>query len=305
MLNMNRKFEEWTSMNKKNFLALSLAGAVVLSGCTGGDATDETAVVDVGGYTVTEGEFVSELKDKHGANVLREMVQRRILLQEASALNITEEEITEELETIKEQFGVVEDQELVDLLQMTFQLPINSIEEFKEEYITPQLVLQRLASEGVEVTEEEMEQYFQENQDELIEVRASHILVEDEETANEILSRLQAGEDFATLAEEHSIDPGSAARGGDLGYFGKGQMVPEFEQRAFEQAEGEISEPVESQFGFHIIKTVNKKVTFEALRDDIENKLLQEKARPFEEVLQELFENANINVRDPQFKDLF
>jgi foldase protein PrsA len=99
----------------------------------------------------------------------------------------------------------------------------------------------------------------------VVEVNASHILVKEEELALEIKAKLDAGEDFATLVTEYSTDTGSVAAGGSLGYFTRGVMVPEFEAVAFSQPVGTISDPVASQFGFHIIKvedikTVNQMV---------------------------------------------
>jgi len=87
-------------------------------------------------------------------------------------------------------------------------------------------------------------------------VWARHILVKDEATAQAVEARLAKGEDFATVAKEVSIDTGSAAKGGDLGWFGKGAMVAEFEAAAFSQKVGEIGPPVKSQFGYHIIQVL-------------------------------------------------
>ena len=113
-------------------------------------------------------------------------------------------------------------------------------------------------------------------------VRASHILISTEsredaearETASEILSQLREGADFAELAKEHSDDPGSGTQGGDLGFFGRGQMVPEFERTAFSLEPDAISDLVKTQFGYHIIKVTEapkidrKKVAEEQLREE-------------------------------------
>jgi parvulin-like peptidyl-prolyl isomerase len=111
-------------------------------------------------------------------------------------------------------------------------------------------------------------------------VRASHILIksdEDDEAArreaNDIYEELRAGADFATLAKEKSADPGSAAKGGDLGWFGKGQMVPEFEKASFEGRLNVIQRPVKSNFGYHIIKVTgktNEKIVVESIVNKIE-----------------------------------
>ena len=87
-------------------------------------------------------------------------------------------------------------------------------------------------------------------------VWARHILVETEDEAKTIEARLKKGEDFAELAKELSKDTGSGANGGDLGWFGRGAMVPEFEKVAFALEVGEISEPIQSQFGYHIIQAL-------------------------------------------------
>ena len=89
-------------------------------------------------------------------------------------------------------------------------------------------------------------------------VRASHILVTKEDDANRIKKRISDGEDFAAVASRSSSCP-SKKNGGDLGWFGKGQMVPEFEQAAFAAEQGAVIGPVKTQFGYHVIKVTGKK----------------------------------------------
>jgi len=105
------------------------------------------------------------------------------------------------------------------------------------------------------------------------EVRARHILVENEDEAKAILDQIKGGGDFAALAKEKSKDPG-AADGGDLGYFTKDQMVPEFADVAFKMYPGQLSNPVKTQFGWHIIKVEDKRTKqppeFEKVKDQIE-----------------------------------
>jgi peptidyl-prolyl cis-trans isomerase C len=106
------------------------------------------------------------------------------------------------------------------------------------------------------------------------EVHARHILVPTEDEAKAILVQLKGGADFATLAKEKSKDPG-AADGGDLGYFTKEQMVPEFAAVAFKLDKGQLSDPVKTQFGWHVIKVEDKRVkptpTFDQVKGQIEN----------------------------------
>ena len=105
------------------------------------------------------------------------------------------------------------------------------------------------------------------------EVRARHILVDGEDEAKAILEQLKGGADFAKLAKEKSKDPG-AAEGGDLGYFTKDQMVPEFADVAFKMYPGQLSNPVKTQFGWHIIKVEDKRTKqapeFDKVKDQIE-----------------------------------
>lgn len=136
------------------------------------------------------------------------------------------------------------------------------------------------------------------------EVHARHILVETKEEADAIEAELKAGGDFATIAKEKSIDPGSGANGGDLGFFGKGMMVPEFETAAFALANpGDVSEPVQSQFGWHIIKLEEKRQSqppaFEQVAPQVQQQVLM---RAFNEKVEELMSGVTIDITDPALK---
>jgi peptidyl-prolyl cis-trans isomerase C len=111
------------------------------------------------------------------------------------------------------------------------------------------------------------------------EVRARHILVASEAEAKAVLAEVNKGTDFAELAKQKSKDPGAAAEGGDLGWFGKGQMVPEFAETAFKLDKGQVSDPVKTQFGWHIIKVEDKRTKpvpeFDKVKDQIETYVMR------------------------------
>lgn len=137
--------------------------------------------------------------------------------------------------------------------------------------------------ENIKVDDEEVQKYYDEHGHEFLseeEVGASHILVEDEATAQDVMKRLDAGESFEALAKEVSTCP-SSENGGNLGHFGRGRMVPEFEDAAFALAEGEISQPVQTQFGYHIIKLDHRhdarKFELDEVKDQIQQNLVNSK----------------------------
>jgi len=132
-------------------------------------------------------------------------------------------------------------------------------------------------------------------------VQASHILVDTEEKANEVSKKIEEGSDFADLAKEYSSCP-SKENGGDLGFFEKGKMVPEFENVAFEMDVEQISGVVKTQFGFHIIKVTGKKeastMSFEDVAGQIEhNLLLQKQQAVYMEKIENLKETYKVDVK--------
>ena len=134
------------------------------------------------------------------------------------------------------------------------------------------------------------------------EVRARHILVKTEEEAKDLVSKLRAGGDFNELAKKSSDGP-SAHTGGDLGYFSRGQMVKPFEEAAFALEPGQISDPVKSEFGWHVIKVEDKRnrpaPSFDEVKDQIMTSLVQSQLK---DVVQKLRAAAKIEVLDPDLK---
>lgn len=137
---------------------------------------------------------------------------------------------------------------------------------------------------GIRVTVEEAKKFYDENSEQFQgeeTVNASHILVADEETANNLLEQIKSGAiTFEDAAKAHSTCP-SGQEGGCLGDFGRGQMVPEFDQACFTMEVGELCGPVQTQFGYHLIRLNSKNaaapVPFDTIKDDIIRKLTQDK----------------------------
>ena len=134
------------------------------------------------------------------------------------------------------------------------------------------------------------------------ELHASHILVKTEEEAKAVKAELDGGADFATIAKEKSIDPG-AANGGDLGFFSKGMMVGPFEDAAFALTVGQVSEPVQSQFGWHVIKLLETREstvpTFEEAAQQLQQQLLM---TTFNDIINDLMEGVEVDIPDATLK---
>ena len=153
------------------------------------------------------------------------------------------------------------------------------------------------ASEDAEVTDEDVQAFYDDNQDQFTQNCAAHILVEDEATATDLKAQLDAGADFATLAEENSTDTGSAAQGGDLGCQAPGTFVPEFETAIDEAEEGEVTDPVQTEFGFHLILVNSKGVQpFEDVEEQIRTQLETPAEDPLNAFLAEALGDAEVEV---------
>jgi parvulin-like peptidyl-prolyl isomerase len=177
------------------------------------------------------------------------------------------------------------------------------LDDFKKITLVTELFEKEIMSKA-NTSDQELKDYYDKHKEEFtptIQIKASHILVKTEDEAKKVLERIKKGEKFGDIAKAVSIDPGSAKNGGDLGFFSKGQMVPEFEKAAANLNVNDISVPVKTQFGYHIIKVTDKKkgapIEFDKIRDMISQKLSGEKQKgAFEQYLTELKKNYKVEI---------
>jgi parvulin-like peptidyl-prolyl isomerase len=221
---------------------------------------------------------------------LDQLIDRRLVLNEAGKRGIgpTAEEIEQRFAQFKANFG------LGDTLPSG--MDTESMKKNIADDATISQYFNQVVVDSIEVTGAELEGYYRDNPalfDGKNRVRASHILLmvpqgapaatkdEIRSRALGILAQAKKGEDFAELARKYSEDTSSGAAGGDLNWFMRGQMVPEFDRVVFSLNEGEIGELVETQFGFHIIKVTEtgKPLAFAEIRSDLERMLRSQKAQ--------------------------
>lgn len=235
-------------------------------------------------------------------NILEQLIVQKLILDQAFHLNITadEEMIAQQMESAK---------------QFLPDADMDQLEKLLKDDLIVQQTIQETVIANLAVSDEETQSYYDgrlEQFQEQEQVQASHIIVIVEPEADQatkdtarqkiddILAKATAGEDFAELAKEFSEGP-SKDSGGDLGFFSRGQMVPEFEEVAFAMNEGDISGIVETQFGYHIIKVTGKKperqIPFEEVEGQIRQSLLDEKINVgVTEWIDELRSNATIEM---------
>ncbi|WP_407271243.1 peptidylprolyl isomerase [Radiobacillus sp. PE A8.2] len=256
------------SLNKSSiFWILGIVLAVLLLVAVFFQKDETSAVATINGEEITDVELNEVLVKQYGTDTLDGLISQKVVKMEIenAGIEVTEEEIDLELEEYIAYYG---GEEAFHTDLDSSGVTVEDIEEDIEIYIATNKIL----ADRFTITDDEMLTYFEENQDSFAQaeqVQASHILVEDEATANEVIEKLNAGEDFAELALEYSTDTTTSETGGDLGLFGAGEMVQAFEDAVFAMEIGEISEPVETEYGFHVIKLVDKVEATEANFDDV------------------------------------
>ncbi|PZD96079.1 peptidylprolyl isomerase [Paenibacillus sambharensis] len=262
-------------------LAVMLAGALIqppFASSAEEKAGDSATVATVNGVAIKKQDLYNKLVEQESTkSLLNNMISEELIRQELEGAGVTasEEEINAELDKIKQNFPTEEE------FQMALDQNNLTLEALKEQ-IETQVKIDNLLSAKVQVTDAQVQEHFEANKSsyDLPErVKASHILVETREQADDLLAQLEGGADFAALAAKHSLDQNSAPQGGELDYFPRGVMDPGFEEMAFNLPVGSM-DIAESSYGFHIIHVTDhqqpKEATLEDNKDQIREQLEME-----------------------------
>lgn len=257
------------------------------------------AIATVNGEKITKEEVYQKLAAQSGKALVDSMIEEKLINQEAKKANVkaAPDEVKAEVDKIKTRFG--SEMEYQAALAQAGMTP----EELAERVGT-QVLMKKILAPKVQdkVTDEKAREYFDKNKAEFekpAQVKASHILVKTEDEAKAILAEIKNGGDFAALAKAKSTDP-SGQNGGDLGFFSAGDMVKPFSDAAFAMNVGQVSDIVQSDFGFHIIKVTDKKAAVEAKFEEHkaqikDNLLNQELSTLIPTWLEEIKAKANIS----------
>jgi peptidyl-prolyl cis-trans isomerase C len=265
-----------------------------VAGCTSKKGSDSLVLAKAGKAEITKEDFIRELNrvpewargnfqtDEGKKQFLDELIKKELIYQDAKKKGLERDE----------KFKA-------------------EVEEFQKMTLIKS-VLEKEVEEKAKLDPKEVRDFYDRHPDEFkvgLEVRASHILVDGEEDAKNLLQRIQQGESFSSLAKEFSKDKDSAKNGGDMGFFGRGRMVPEFERVTFSLKIGEVSNPVKTRFGYHIIKVTDRKEgrvgDFEEVKNAIARRLAIEKQRDlFESYIEKLKKEYKTEIYEAELKGL-
>lgn len=280
------------TITKTKCIAVTLC-AITLLGCQGTSGAksegkkEGQVLAEVNGSTITTGDFDREVKNlpeylramadtpQGRKEMLDTMVIRELILQKAA------------------KDGIDKGPEFADKLQ-----------ELKKRLIVETFLKKKVETDA-QVSDADLKKFYDQNIEKFKtgdQIRASHILVKTEQEAKDIQAQIKAGAKFEDLAKKYSVDS-SSAKGGDLGWFGKGSMVPAFEKAALALKEGQVSDIVKSDFGYHIIKLTGKRTAgtrpFDEVKAQIKAAIMPSKQQEiFLKIKDELKKSAKITVKD-------
>jgi len=272
-------------MKKIAIAAITATSVLALSACSGGDSE---VVAETKAGNITKEDLYQTLKDNAGADALNMLVQQKVL---DDKYDVSDKEVDKKLNEYKKSMG--------DQLN---QLIDQKGEKFVKEQIKYELLMQKAAKDNIKVTDDDVKEYYDGLKGK---IHLSHILVKEKKTAEEVEKKLKKGEKFEDLAKEYSTD-GTAEKGGDLGWVGKDDnMDKDFVKAAFALKTDEISGPVKSQFGYHIIKKDEERGKYEDMKKELKKEVQEQKQNDqteLQSVIDKLVKDADLKVKDKELK---
>lgn len=290
-------------MRKRNILLLALP--ILLAGCgnanqTKGNSNNEI-IATVDGENINYSDYIQDMDflslymsaQQNMKNPVTDLlVESKVIENDMKKNNVkvTKKGIDKEYNQIIEDFGGKENFEKTLKNYNITEEQIKRQAERKAAYTA----YEEWFAKQNQPTEEEIKKHYDGNIEDLKKVKAKHILLNDKETAQKVKAKIDKGEDWNALAKEYSQDDYNKDQGGDLGEFSYKDMVEEFSKKAFSMKEGEISDPVETPFGWHIIK-VEDATTPEEIKEDIKKDLILKK---YYKHIEDLKKKAKVEVVD-------
>lgn len=278
---------------KKTVIGLTLAASLCLAAC--GNTEDEIVVSTASG-DITKAQFYEQIKELAGETLLEQVVLEKIL---NDKYDVSDDEVQEQIDSYKEQYGDQFDSVLASS---------GYTEESLKQSIRFQM-LQQKATEDVEVTDEEINTYYEQGKYKL---HVRHILVDTKDEATQIFESIKAGSDFATVAKENSQDTETAENGGDLDWLTVSDMDAAFAKAAYALEVNGVSEPVETASGYEIIQLVEKQEvkdykSLKEQKDDIKAAVKEQKvaSTEWETVEAKLLKETNVKIKDADLKGAF
>jgi foldase protein PrsA len=278
-----------------------------LAGCSAGSAAGSGGdVATINGQGISRSDFDAKLEaSQQGKAVFNQMVQGLLIDQYAknNNIDISDADVAKKEDEIKAKYPAGQFEQILKQQNLT--------EDDVKRILRQQLVVEKAVDANIKISDADISSYLSKNHatlDTQEQVRARHILVADLKTAEQVESQLKAGAKFEDMATKYSTDPSSKVKGGELGFFSKGQMVPAFQAAAFSQPLNVVGPPVKSPFGYHIIEVEEKKpaqiATLANSRDKIKALLLQQQEQAaVPGFLQSLRSKATIDISDDRLKD--
>jgi len=280
--------------------------AATLTACAGSGA-----VLTVNGQAITRDQLDNKLENSTSPVTARQVLQLMVTddlidqYAQAHKITVSQAEIAKVENQYKAQYPAAQWDQLLKTRGLT--------EQDVQDLIRRQIILDKAVGGNVKVPAKQIAAYFAINHaqlDQPAQARARHILVADMATAQKVEADLKAGKDFAAVAKQYSMDPGSKDAGGELGWFPRGRMVPAFDTYVFTGPIGKVSAPIKSPLGYHIIQIEERKPAMKATLANSSTKIAtmlrqQQESPLIQQFLQQLQLTAKIDVNDQRFAGIF